>query len=61
MEVKTVSPGVGSRALVGVSELRDKELSKRASLHVRLPCVVPTVGVVGGLAWPLKAVETRWG
>ena len=59
-EVEAAGPGVGSGASVGASEPRDKELSEPASLGVALLCVVPPVGAVGGLAWPLGAVEARW-
>ena len=58
-EVEAVGPGVGSGALVGANEPQDKELSEPALLDVALPCVVPPVGVVEGLVWPLGVVEVR--
>ena len=60
-KIEALGAGVGSEALVGASEPRDKEFSKPALLDVALPCVVHPVGAVGGLAWPLGAVEIRWG
>ena len=55
-EAKATGPGVGSGALVGANELQDKELSEPALLGVALLCVLHSVGVVEGLAWPLGAV-----
>ena len=60
-EVEAVDPRVGSGAAVGASEQREKEFIKSALLCVALSCVVPLVGVVGGLAWPLGAVKAPWG
>ena len=60
-EAEAAGPGVGSRASVGASEPRDKELSEPALLGVTLLYLIPPVGVVGGLAWPLGVVEARWG
>ena len=58
-EVEAVSPGVGSGVLVGANEPQDKELGEPALLDVALPCVVPPVGAVEGLVWPLGVVEAR--
>ena len=49
-DVEAVGPRVGSGALVRANEPRDKELSELVLLEVALPCVVPLVGVVRGLA-----------
>ena len=58
-EVEVVGPGVGSGALIGASESQDKELSEPALLGIAIPCVVPPVRAVGGLAWSLRVVEAR--
>ena len=49
-EIEAVGPRVGSGALVGASEPRDKEFSESALLSIAISCVVLPVGAVGSLA-----------
>ena len=58
-KIKAVSLGVDPEASIVVNELRNKKLNEPALLGVAVPCVIPPVGAVGGLVWPLGAVEAR--
>ena len=49
-KAEAAGPRVDYKALVGVSEPQDKNFSEPSSLDLILPCVIPPVGIVEGLA-----------